>query len=388
VTLFRPDPRGRGQTANPSNWWEAFQRQPAGPSSAAVTNDQALRLSAVYACVDKITSITSAFPVDTYRPTETGRIATPLPPVIASPSSQVDALDWRASVIAAWLLRGNAYGLVVDVQGGVPTHVELIDDSRVKAERARPSAPVTWKVDGVEKKRWPAGDLWHAPGRIWDASSPLGVSVLEYARLTAGLGLATQRFGSDFFDAGGHPTSLVIGDGEVNEDMAKRVKSRFRAAAAGREPVVMGGGWKYEQVQIAPNESQFLDTIKANATDVARFFGVPATIIDAPSGSGMTYNNATQKADDLLKFTINGWVIRLERALTKLLVAPEFVKCNVDALLRADTSGRYMAYDRGLRDGFLSVNDVRRLEDMPPIPDGDQYLWPPYRAFPLDSDQE
>ncbi len=388
MTLFRPNTEARRDYPTDSLFEMLRRRQPGGTLDPNI--DQALRLSAVYACVDKITSIASAFPVDVFRraPDGTRLAVDPAPNVITSPSISVDAMDWRAAVIASWLLRGNAFGVIPGDVNGVPTGVELIDPARVHAERVRPDAPVTWKLDDKPTDLWPLGPLWHSPGRIWDPTSPLGVSILEYARRTAGLGLASSKFGVDFFGSGGHPTSLLMGDGEVNEDMAKRVKLRFRAASTDREPVVMGGAWKYQQVQVAPNESQFLETIKANATDIARFFGVPATIIDAPSGSGMTYQNAEAKADDLLKFTINGWVIRLERSLTKLLRGP-YVKCNVDSLLRGDTQARYLSYDRGLRDGFLSVNDVRRLEDLPTIgPDGDEYLWPPYRAFPLATDQE
>lgn len=385
TSLFRRDAAPEGRS---DNLFDMLRRRMPGGSTGYVDSEGALRLSAVYACVDKITSITSAFPVGVFRSVDDIRQPMPAPPVIVDPSTEIDALDWRAVVVASWLLKGNAFGIITDVVNGLPTGVELISPSRVKVRRIRPEAPPDWLLDDKPVKRWPEGQLWVAPGRIWDAGSPLGISVLEYARRTAGLGLSVQKFGTEWFDAGGHPTSLIMGDGEVNEDMASRVKGRFLAAAQGREPVVLGGAWKFEQVQISPDESQFLETTKANATDIARFFGVPASVIDAPTGTGMTYQNAAQKADDLLKFTINGWVIKLERALTGLLLGPEYVKLNVDSLLRGDTNARYLAYDRGLRDGFLSVNDVRRREDMPPIADGDEYLWPPYRAFPISSDEE
>lgn len=384
MSLFRPEQR----LAQTVPWREVANRQGRLPATEAGT-DAALTLSAVYGSVDKITSIISTFPLDIYRRTNGVRVEAPDPyPAVRQPSTEVDAVDWRAVVIASWLMRGNAFGLVT-IDGTDPIGVELIDPQRVTAHRVRKDAPIIWKVDGQQVGRWPNGELWVAPGKIWDPASPLGVSVLQHAMLTAGIGLSSRRFGADFFGSGGHPTSIVMADQEVNEDMAKRVKRRFLEAVGGsREPVVMGGGWKYEQIQVAPNESQFLETIKANATDIARFFGIPATIIDAPTGSGMTYNNATQKADDLLKFTINGWVVKLERALNTLVKPGDFVRLNVDSLLRGDLSARYLAYDRGIRDGFLSRNEVRSIEDLPPIADGDEYLWPPYRAFPLTSDEE
>ena len=70
----------------------------------------------------------------------------------------------------------------------------------------------------------------------------------------------------------------------------------------------------------------------------------------------------------------------METTLSPLTVRPEYVKLNMDSLLRPDLATRYRAHDVAIRAGFKSVNDVRLIEDLPPIAGGDTYLWPPYRA--------
>jgi HK97 family phage portal protein len=299
--------------------------------------------------------------------------------VIDNPSTEIDPVNWRRIVVVSWLMRGYAAGLATG--GGLyPSGIELIHPDRVTAERKRRDSPAEYKVDGKPIDRWPLGQLWIAQGKMLNPGDPFGRSVLEFAAAEIGLGLRSRKFGSDFFDAGGHPTSLVMGDGEVNQDMAKRVKERFKAASESREPVVLGGGWKYEQVQIAPNESQFLETIKANRTMVAGFFKVPPSLIGAPAGDGMTYKNTESDGINLLRFCILPWKVRMETCLNALTVRPEYVKLDPASLLQTDLKTRYGAHDLAIRSGWKSRNEVRALEDMPPIDGGDDFLWPPYRS--------
>jgi HK97 family phage portal protein len=133
-------------------------------------------------------------------------------------------------------------------------------------------------------------------------------------------------------------------------------------------------------MQVSPNESQFLETIKANADDVARFF------FRRPPGEGgqVTYANVEARSLDLLTYTVGPWLVRLERSLSRLRARPRFVKFNADALLRVDLLSRYKAHDIAIRGGFASPDERRRLEDLPPVPGGagQQFLWPPGGAAP------
>lgn len=382
-TLFRP---ARRSAENPtSSLMEMFRRR-LGPSLAGtppVTFDSALTHSAVYECVDLIADLVSGFPVHRFRDVEGLKTrVTSRAPVIDNPSTDDDPINWRRIVMVCWLLRGYAAGLVTGERLGHPTGLELVHPDRVSVSRRRPDAPWEWKLDGKPIDRYPLGPLWVAPGKKLVPGDPVGRSVLEFAANEIGMGLAARKFGADFFGGGGHPTAAIVGpeNKEVTKDLATRVKERFLDAVGGsREPVVLGGGWKYEQIQVAPNESQFLETIKANRTVVAGFFKVPPHLVGAPSGDGMTYKNVEADGINLLRFCVQPWVNRMEATLTPLLVRGEYVKLNMDSLVRPDLGTRYRAHDVAIRAGFKSVNDVRIIEDLPPIDGGDTYLWPPYR---------
>lgn len=374
MTLFRTEKRQANVVS-----WRDFERAPR-LSGLDANREAAMTHSAVYECVDLIADLVSGFPVARFREVNDARVKVSGSTVVEAPSDVEDAVNWRRIIVANWLRRGYQPGLINGMSNGFPSRVELVDPHRVTVERRRADAPWEWKLDGSPIGRFPDGPLWVAPGKKLDPGDPVGRSVLEFAAAEIGMGLASRKFGADFFAAGGHPTSVLMGDGEVNEDLSKRVKRRFLEAVGSREPVVMGGAWKYQQVQIAPNESQFLETIKANRTMVAGFFKVPPHMIGAPSGDGMTYKNVEQDGINLLRFCVQPWVTRMEVTLNALTPRPQFVKLNMDALLRPDLSTRYRAHDVAIRAGFKSVNDVRRVEDLPAIPDGDEYLWPPYRS--------
>jgi HK97 family phage portal protein len=152
------------------------------------------------------------------------------------------------------------------------------------------------------------------------------------------------------------------------------VKQRFLAAVRGtREPVVMGKGWKYQAIQISPEESQFLDTQKYTAAECARIYGpgVPE-VLGYETGGSMTYANVEQRSLDLLKFTIDRWLVRIETILSAdTLSRPRYMKFNRGALLATDLLTRYRAHEIALRNKFEVVNEVRELEDRPPVAWGD-----------------
>lgn len=376
-------PRREARTDHPTDSLIELARRRLGVGSAGVpvTEASALTHSAVYECVDLIADLVSTFPVGRFRNVNGDRVPSTAPSVIDNPSTDVDDVNWRRIIMVGWLMRGFTPGLITGMRGAQPSGLELVDASRVTAERRRQDAPVDWFLDGKPMDRWPAGPLWIADGKRLYASDPTGRSVLEFARAEIGMGLAARQFGADWYRDGGQPAGILKANGEPSPDAAKRIKQRFLDARAGnREPIVIGSDWEYEAIQISPNESQFLDSIKANRATVAGFFKVPPTLIGAPAGTGMTYQNVEHEGIHLVRYCVGPWVVRMERVLSALTPRPEYVKLNMDALLRPDAATRWRIHDTSIRAGVHSVNDVRRTEDEPDIgPDGDRRVWPPWR---------
>lgn len=363
----------------------------AGSSALAgetVTFSTAMGLDAVAACVGLFSDVLFMLPLHAYRDDSGTPQRMPNPPqLVADPSLTVDPDVWRVQFTVSQLLWGNAYGLVMTRDGyGYPTTVEWLDPARMQVvEDSSIQRVPTYRLDGQDI---PADRLLHVPGRFVRPGSRIGLAPLSLFKETIGLGLAARNYGAKWFGDGAHPSSILTTEQTIPDaDTAKTIKERFMAAMRNRrEPAVLGAGIKYEQVQVAPNESQFIETKQEAAVAVARAFGVqPEMIFAAMTGGGsVTYANREQRAIDFLTFSADPWLVRFERMLTRNLPNRQYAQFERGALLRTDLKTRYEAHDLAIRGGWRTPNEARQIEELPPLPNGqgDDAVWPPYSTSP------
>ena len=335
---------------------------------ASVTTESAMRLSAVWACVRLLAGVGSTLPLDTYRIVNGVTSEVRRPSLFDQPSPGVSLPTWLYQVWSSLLTDGNAYGVATEFgANSYPSSVELLDPSLVSW---RPDADAGWValLDGRPVDRWPNGPLWHVP-LFTMPGAPYGLSPVQNARQSIAAGIAAESFGSQFFTAGGNPNAILYSESELSAEQAAGIKSAFTAATSmNREPAVMGAGLRYERIQVSPEEAQFLDTQRFTVEQIARIYGVfPEMIGGATSGSNVTYANREQRAADWLTFGLMPYLIPIEEALSSLVPRPQRVRFNTDALLRSDTKTRYEAHAIGLSAGFLTVDEVRALEDLEPL---------------------
>jgi HK97 family phage portal protein len=201
------------------------------------------------------------------------------------------------------------------------------------------------------------------------------MSPIAQHALTIGTGIQALQFGYDWFNDGAHPSSLLTTEGNLKSEQASEAKRRFVASIRGREPAVLGNGWKYQTIQIAPNESQFLETNGYTSAECCRIFGPAfAEVFGYETGGSLTYANIEQRSLDLLTYAVDPWLVRIERALTSLLPGSQTFRFNRGALLRTDLLTRYQAHEIALRSQWSVINEVRDLEDQMPVPWGDKPL--------------
>lgn len=338
--------------------------------------DAAMQKVAIFASVNLIASIASMLPINVFR--GTGSNKTPLTPPkwlldLGGQGHGTSDFLWQA--MYSGCLRGNVIGRVVErnPQTGQPVTIDLQhpDDVAVQPCKDDPGG-VEWRVRGTLV---PTRDIWHrriypAPGRT------LGLSPIALHAVTISEGLYAQNFGAQWFLDGAHPSAILTNDGakEISQGDATTVKQRFIAAVRGtREPVVLAGGWKYQQIQIAAGESQFLETQGFTSAECARIYGpgMPE-ILGYETGGSMTYANIEQRSVDLLTYTLDPWLTRAERWLSELLPQPQYVRFDRNALLRTDALTRFNKHQVALKNGLSYINEIRTVEeDMAPVPWGD-----------------
>jgi HK97 family phage portal protein len=339
-------------------------------AAVPVNPTTAMQHSAVWACVNLIAGSISTLPLYAYRRGDRDPLPD-LPPILRQPSATMNLPDWLYAALQSLLLRGNCYGQIVDRAGAglLPAQVELLAPDRVAVNV--PNGTVEYRVDGQEVD--PAS-IWHVKAYT-SAGNVVGLSPIAHARQAVGLGLAVERFGADFFGKGGIPVGLLSTDQRINQEDADTWRERWRAR--GRGIAVLGQGAKFQPVTISPEESQFLETTRANVATVARYFGVQPELIGGESGGSLTYANVEQRALDFLQFGLAPWLVRLETAISGLLSSTTTVKFNAGALVRTDLLTRYQAHESGIRAGWLLRSEARELEDRPPVPGIDDQEPPP-----------
>lgn len=345
----------------------------------------AMGLDAVAAGVGILSDLVYMLPLHGY--SDTGGIPnrmSPEPAIVGSPSLTVDARVWRSQFIVSLALWGNAYGLVMARDRlEYPTVVEWLDPSRIQVqEDSTISRNPIYRLDGQEIR---PSDLIHRSGRYVRPGSRIGIAPLEMFRETFGLALAARNYGAKWFGDGAHPSSLLQTTDAITPEAAQTVKDRVVAVMKRRrEPLVLGGGWEWKQIQTAPNESQFQETQNASNVAVARALGLPADMIDAAVAGSMTYANREQRAIDFLTYHADPWLVRVEDTVSSLMPRTGYAKFERGALLRTDLKTRYEVHDLAIRGGMATPNQRLRIEDMPPLPNGqgDEALWPPYATAP------
>lgn len=336
--------------------------------------ESSLQKVAVYACVNLVATVAETMPLDYFpRPRE----SQPLPSWLADLGGDGYGLpDWLYQFVYSAMLRGNVVGAIGarNRTRGTPILIQLQHPDLVGAWLDDDGKP-EWRLNGEQV---PAGDVWHkrvhpVPGRL------MGLSPIAVHALTIGTGISALQFGAQWFQDGAHPSAVLSSDQNLSSTQAATAKERFMSAVFGRrEPVVLGNGWKYQQIQINPNESQFLETNNYTAAECCRIFGPGfAEIFGYETGGSLTYSNIEQRSLDLLTYAVDPWLVRIERALSDLLPRPQMVRFNRGALVRTDLLTRFKAHAIAVQNQFETVNEVRDLEDLAPVEWGDKPTAPP-----------
>lgn len=368
--FFRGDaPAAAARATNLPELIDAATGGRRGISGARVGFHGALSIPAVWSAVRLRANIVSSLPVRVFRrDPSTGR-AVRVPSAetgaLAQPSAQFDVMSWLHAGQLALDLRGNNYGQIVarDPRTYLPTQIELVHPDEVGV-RTLKDGTIEYRFAGRKVESF---DVWHerqneVPGSV------VGMSPITAAARALGITVSAEDYGAEFFTEAMTPSALLSSDAPIDEDQARIVKRRVRSTQQGREPLVLGGNWNYKTLSISPTDALLLEVLRYGREDVALLFDVPGELINAPAqGSSVTYANREQRTQDLLALRLGPAIARRERALSRLTVRGQWVRLDASVLLRSDLPTRYAAYERGLRNGFLSFEMVAEDDDREPL---------------------
>lgn len=338
-----------------------------------VTFDRAASFGAVFGAWRYLADQIATLPLHAYRDLGDRRQRMPnLPQLFQQPAVQGTTVDWLFRAVISMASRGNAVGLVTARDGfGFPAGVEWHNPDEWRVDDQLPQASIARPVWYWLGRRIPTEDVVHipwfpVPGRIWGLS-PMGA----YAA-TVQAALGAQQFSADWFAGGGVPpgtfqnTQMQI----VDKGEADAVKARLVSAIRTHQPIVYGKDWLYNPIQIAPNEAQFIESQRLGATQIAAIYGVPPEKIGGEAGGALTYNTVELNQLSAQTDAVRPWVTKLEAKFFQLLPERQYVRLNMDAPIRTDLKTRMEIAEIARRIGYRSVDELRELDDLEPLPNG------------------
>ena len=366
--------------------WAAWARGDdlvATPSTGGqrVTRESALSLLVVMGCQSLISDSIATMPVDILGPGADGRMAPAanVPSWVEQPNPEMDRVDFVSAVVMSLLGDGNAFLAPVRDQRGTVAEVYVLDPGRVHVQRV--AGRVVFSLDGQPVR----DEIVMVRGTMLPGALR-GVSPVEAARQTIGLGLGAQDTATRFFAQGAVVPGVIQTSGNLTVEQLREIRDQWVASHGGSSrshlPVVLTGDAKWQGISMTQEQAQFLETRRYTDAQIAgQLYRVDPSILGIPvDGSSLTYQNLESRNTSLVRNTLLPWMVRVERALSRLVPARNVWKFNADGLLRADLATRYASYEAAARiqsatgQTFLETNEMRAWENLPPL---DQPAVPP-----------
>lgn len=372
--------------------WEAYVRE-----GAADRDSRALRIAAVYACTKVISETIASLPLVLYRRRRDGgkerAEADPLYDLLRwEPNRYQTSFEWREQLMAHVLLRGNAYCEIVrSPSDGRILELIPLDPEGMTVSLSQWGPVYTYQpTDGSTRRVWqldgPADKpkILHVKGL--STNGLMGRSVLRDAADVFAAADAAQQYGRRVLENDATPGLVLTHPQVLTEEAAQRLRESWQAAYSGPKNAgkvaVLEEGMKVDRLAMSNEDLQLLESRKFSRSEIAALFRVPAHMVGDMERA--TFSNIEHQSIEFVVHCIRPWAVRFEQSLHAALLSDTTQQFNalfceflLDGLMRGDTASRYQAYQVGRQAGFLSVNDIRALENMNPIgPAGDRYLEP------------
>lgn len=333
----------------------------------AVTAESAVTLSTVYRAFQIIT--TSAAQIS-YHPYRAGQRLpeAQVASLLKRPCLDMTRTEFVEYTITSMVATGDAFWLknfgpdgysVLDVTPLNPHEVTVNRDPKTRKT-----------VYGYRGKTYTGADivqvsLLRLPGHL------TGLGPIQAAQTEIAGALDLRDYSANWFAEGTVPDGILSSDQVLTPEDAKLYREQWTKSTGNPTAdrlKVLGKGTTYEALMLKPADAQWLESQQFTTTQLARLFGTPASLmLAAVEGSAMTYSNVEQDWIAFTRFTLMGYLRKIEDALTELTPRGQDVKFNVDSLLRSDTKTRYEAHQIGITAGFLTDDEARALENLPPL---------------------
>lgn len=381
-------------TYRDTSGWFADWIRGGGPtvSGQNISNDSALTISTVFACINNISTDVAKVPIKVYQKKNGTRKELtdhPLRRVLdKQPNPYMTAMMYRQAATAHVLGWGNMYSEIIKDRTGAVVELWPLNPSKTAIKKDSQTGRIYYEIyneQGQKVELW-GENVLHVAGLGFDGYQ--GYNVIHYARESLGLTKATEKFGAAFFGNGATPGGFLEHPSKIGEqamtNLSNSINKNHQGADSSHKLMILEEGMKFNQNSIPPEESQFLETRQFSIPEICRWFRMPPHKVSDLTRA--TFSNIEEQSLEYVTDTLTPWFRRWEQSIwMKLLSEKEkndgiYVEHVAEGLLRGNIAARYQAYQIAIGNnnnpGFMTVNEIRDRENLNPTEGGDELFTP------------
>ncbi|MEX6305552.1 phage portal protein, partial [Enterobacter hormaechei] len=359
-------------------WEEWFGTSSSGK---VVTADKAIQLSAVWACVRLLSESISTLPLKIYvrQPDGSRKAATDHPAysiLCRRPNSEMTPSRFMLMVVASICLRGNAFIEKKFIANRLVSLVPLLPQNMVVKRLVTGALEYKYTENGNERVI-PVKNIMHIRG--FGLDGVCGMMPMKTGRDVIGSAMAVEESAAKIFEQGLQSSGFLSAENALTDEQRERLRgymASFTGSKNAGKIMVLEGGLKYQGVTMNPEDAQMLESRAFSIEEICRWFRVPPFMVGHTTKQSSWASSLEGMNLQFLTHTLRPLLVNIEQEIGRCLLDSNddvFAEFSVEGLLRADSAGRAAYYTSALQNGWMSRNDVRRLENMPPIEGGDIY---------------
>ncbi|BCZ42661.1 phage portal protein [Serratia ureilytica] len=359
-------------------WQEWFGTSSSGK---VVTADKAMQLSAVWACIRLLSESVSTLPMKVYRREADGsrKLAQDHPAyqvLCRRPNLEMTPSRFMLMVVASICLRGNAFIEKKMIGRKLVALNPLLPQNMVVKRLDTGQLQYTYTEDG-KKRVIPVDRMMHIRG--FGLDGVCGMMPLSSGRDVFGAAMAVDESAAKIFENGLQTSGYISSKVALNKEQRERLRQYLAAFAGSKNAgkmMVLEGDLSYQNVTMNPEDAQMLESRAFSIEEICRWFRVPPFMVGHVTKQSSWASSVEGMNLIFLTNTLRPLLVNIEQEISRCLLDSDedyFAEFSVEGLLRADSVGRAAYYTTALQNGWMSRNDVRRLENLPPIPGGEIY---------------
>lgn len=332
---------------------------PAVRNMINLNQDSALSIGAVFRAVQIISTAVCQMNPQVWR----GEEKLDTPSFIKRPDINSPLSHFLEMTVTSLALTGNAFWLIKRNAAGSISNIEVINSNLVTVEVDDKTGKRRYSYNNrfYSQKDMQHLKLMRVPGYEY------GLGPIQKVRGELELALDLREYQGHWFTKSGVATGILKTDQPLSQEWADMYKSRWENVMQGVDrTAVLGNGLSYVSTYLNPKDALFIEAVNANLQQVARMFGIPASLLSLPiEGNSMTYSNVRDENEQFNKYTLSLYVNEIENAFSELLPRGQETKFDTSSLLKLNETERYANYATAITSGWLSADEVREREGIP-----------------------